>query len=463
MQVPRIGCASRPDRVSASFAALLLPISSRPGHELSDGVDAFFLRTEGALIQSGALPLILYVILHRAAMPQTPASPEPAARQSYVGAWVVSLLLIVIYVFGLLLYPPVFHTTGDAPKVPDGVLFIGRFHPILVHLPIGALMLQVLFEILCMTRRGEARFGATALLTLIIGSAGAVAGVLAGIMLSREGGYEGGNFTLHQGIGVGATAGILIALTLRVSAMGSGHDGVMDCYRILFFLSFAFLGLGAHFGGNMSHGNKFLTEFAPPALRDAMVGVEKWMLGLVEKPKGESDAPKTPAPAATPEVKKDPASAPSSAPPLAPPSTPAPSTPPAATDGGNVAADDSKLVFHNVVLPVLEAKCNKCHNEAKSKGDLRMDTHELALKGGKEEPGKTIIAGKADESLAITRIKLPTDDDDHMPPEGKDQMTPEETELLHWWIQEGASNTLKVKDAKFPEKIKPLVESLLKK
>ena len=111
---------------------------------------------------------------------------------------------------------------------------------------------------------------------------------------------------------------------------------------------------------------------------------------------------------------------------------------------------------------MLEAKCNKCHNEAKSKGDLRMDTHELLLKGGEEE-GKTVIPGKPDESLAITRIKLPVDDDDHMPPEGKDQMTDEETALLHWWIKEGASATLKVKDAKFPAELTPLVESLLKK
>lgn len=112
---------------------------------------------------------------------------------------------------------------------------------------------------------------------------------------------------------------------------------------------------------------------------------------------------------------------------------------------------------------MLEVKCNKCHNADKSKGDLRMDTHELLLKGGEGEPGKTVIPGKADESLAITRVKLPLDDDDHMPPEGKEQMNDEETALLHWWIQEGASATLKVKDAKFPPQMKPLVDSLLQK
>lgn len=391
-----------------------------------------------------------------------PSSDQP---KSYAAAWIVALLLIVGFVLGLLMYPPVFEAAKDAPKAPESLLFIGRFHPIVVHLPVGSLMLLVFFELACMTRRGEQKFGDASLLILLIGAAGAVAGVLVGILLSREGGYEGGNFTLHQAIGIAGTAGILVALTLRISAMGSGHGGVMDCYRILFFLSLASISLGAHFGGNMTHGNKFLTEFAPPTLAGQMTGFEKWMLSLVEKPK--EPAPEKPVQPPTPEK---PAAPPANAttggtPPVTPPpATPAnPPSTPAAAGAGAVAADDSKLVFQHVILPVLEAKCNKCHNEDKSKGDLRMDTHELLLKGGEAEPGKTVIPGKADESLAITRVKLPLDDDDHMPPEGKEQMKDEETALLHWWIQEGASATLKVKDAKFPPQMKPLVESLLKK
>jgi hypothetical protein len=41
-------------------------------------------------------------------------------------------------------------------------------------------------------------------------------------------------------------------------------------------------------------------------------------------------------------------------------------------------------------------------------------------------------------------------------------MTTEETALLRWWIQEGASATQSVKDAKFPAEVKTLVEDLLK-
>ena len=395
--------------------------------------------------------------------PPTSPTIEGAEPRSFTGAWIVAILLIVAFVFGLFLFPPVFEAVKNAPKPSDSVLFVGRFHPIVVHLPIGALLVLVLFEVLCLGKRGEEKFGTASLLMLVVGAAGAVAGVLVGIMLSREGGYEGGNFTLHQAIGIAGTAGVLFALTLRLSAMGSGHGGMMDCYRIVFLLSLSFISLGAHFGGNMSHGNKFLTEFAPPAIGKQMTGFEKWMLGLVEKPKStepKSEAPKAPT---TPAAAASPPATNGGATPPAPAPSPTPAPAPTATGGGAaVAADDSKTVFQNVLMPMLEAKCNKCHNEAKSKGDLRMDTHELLLKGGEEE-GKTVIPGKPDESLAITRIKLPVDDDDHMPPEGKDQMTDEETALLHWWIKEGASATLKVKDAKFPAELTPLVESLLKK
>ena len=135
------------------------------------------------------------------------------------------------------------------------------------------------------------------------------------------------------------------------------------------------------------------------------------------------------------------------------PATP-PTTPPPAPAG------DEKLVFQHVILPVLTAKCNKCHCEEKSKGKLRMDTYEMAMNGG--ENGKNFVAGNLKESLSIERILLPDSDDDHMPPEGKDQLKPEEIELLKWWVEQGASGTQKVSDAKFPATLQATVDGILK-
>lgn len=111
-------------------------------------------------------------------------------------------------------------------------------------------------------------------------------------------------------------------------------------------------------------------------------------------------------------------------------------------------------------MPIFEAKCNNCHNEDKSKGGLRMDTYALLVQGG--DGGAGLVPGKPDDSLALQRILLPEDDDEHMPPEGKEQMSAEETALFRWWIQEGASETLRVDDAKFPDGLKVSVDALLK-
>lgn len=375
-------------------------------------------------------------------------SPETDEPKSYTAAWIATLLLIVGFILGLLIFPPLY----DDPKgdASDFVIFIGRFHPILLHLPVGILAVLCFFELVCSTRRGEQKFGEASLLMLVLGSAGALLAVFAGIMLSREGGYVGGNFSLHQTMALIGTAGTLIALVVRLVAMGRGSMELLNAYRAVFFISFGIMGLGAHFGGNMSHGNKFLTEKAPAFIKGPMVSMEKFMLGFVEKPKPEKAETKAEVkPEVAPEVKPEPVD--KGMPPAAP-TTPPPTPPPA---GGG-----EKLVFEHIILPVLTAKCNKCHSEQKSKGKLRMDTYEMAMKGG--ENGSNFVAGNLKDSLSIARIMLPDSDDEHMPPEGKDQLTPEEIALLKWWVEQGASGTQKVNEAKIPAELQATVDGILK-
>ncbi len=370
--------------------------------------------------------------------------------KSYTLVWVATMLLILGFVVGLLVFPPMYETPKD--EATSSVLFVGRFHPILLHMPIGALGLLCLMELICLTRRGEESLGAGALLTLWVGAAGSVMAVLAGIMLSREGGYEGGNFTLHQTLALIGTAGVLLALVVRIFSMSHENRELMHAYRALFFGSFGLMGLGAHFGGNMSHGSKFMTEHAPEPIKSQITGMEKWMLSFVEKPKSKAEpaaSEEAPAPTSVPA----PAPAPVPAPVVAS-TSPAPTPPPAPTGTGSGPAE--KLVFQHVILPIFEAKCNKCHNEDKSKGDLRLDTYEMAMKGG--ENGKNIVAGKPDDSLTMQRIALPADDDEHMPPDGKEQLTAAETAAIRYWIQSGASETMKVSEAQFPAEAKEAVK-----
>ncbi len=375
---------------------------------------------------------------------------DSESPKTYVGTWIAALLLLVTFVIGLLIFPPLY----DAPKgeFSNMVLFIGRMHPILLHLPIGALMFLTILEFVCMGRRGESKYGDSAVMALLVGSGGSVVAVLAGIMLSREGGYVGGNFSLHQTMGIIGTAGVLLALVIRLMAMGQRSFDLLHAYRALFFLSFGIMSLGAHFGGNISHGSKFTSQFAPEPIKSRMIAMEKWMLSFVEKPKAAPEPDNVPEAKPEPKVEPTTATTPPTTPPVSPPNPPSPPAP----------ASGDKLVFQHVILPIFTAKCNKCHSEEKSKGELRLDTFELTMKGGKESGDKNIVPGKPAESATIQAIVSDVEADEHMPPKGKDELTKEEIALIKWWVQEGASGTQKVADAKFPTELQATVDALLK-
>ena len=93
-------------------------------------------------------------------------------------------------------------------------------------------------------------------------------------------------------------------------------------------------------------------------------------------------------------------------------------------------------LYEKVVYPILERKCISCHNESKAKGKLIMSSIPKFIKGGKE--GAEWIAGNPEESRMIKFIHLPLEDDDHMPPDGKAQLTKQEISLLEHWIKAGA-------------------------
>src|SRR6185503_7283764 len=100
-----------------------------------------------------------------------------------------------------------------------------------------------------------------------------------------------------------------------------------------------------------------------------------------------------------------------------------------------VSADD-KIDFAKSIQPIFESRCLECHGAKKQKGDLRLDSKDALLKGGKD--GKVIVEGKADESDLYRRITLPKDHDDIMPSKGE-PLTKDQTELVKKWINEGAN------------------------
>ena len=84
--------------------------------------------------------------------------------------------------------------------------------------------------------------------------------------------------------------------------------------------------------------------------------------------------------------------------------------------------------FEKAVLPMLEAKCIRCHGEKSRKGKLDMRTPELMLEGG--NTGPAYVPGNSKKSLMIELIHF-----NEMPPKKVEpRMTAEEFDLLKAWV-----------------------------
>ena len=103
---------------------------------------------------------------------------------------------------------------------------------------------------------------------------------------------------------------------------------------------------------------------------------------------------------------------------------------------------EKAIVFNDLIVPIFDAKCASCHNLHKQKGELSFADTRSILKGGKT--GKLYVPGNPDISLLIQRIHLPMDDEKHMPPSIKMQLSVDEINLLEWWIKHQANFTQKV-------------------
>ncbi|TAG48464.1 MAG: cytochrome C, partial [Runella slithyformis] len=119
---------------------------------------------------------------------------------------------------------------------------------------------------------------------------------------------------------------------------------------------------------------------------------------------------------------------------------------------------ENALVFANVIQPIFEQKCVRCHNSDKTKGELMLTTEQSILKGGKT--GLFLVAGKPEISLFLQRIHLPTDDKKHMPPLGQAQLNPQEIALLSLWVKGNADFKKKVTDLPTNDSLRLLATTL---
>jgi mono/diheme cytochrome c family protein len=98
------------------------------------------------------------------------------------------------------------------------------------------------------------------------------------------------------------------------------------------------------------------------------------------------------------------------------------------------------------VKPLLKARCYACHGALKQKAGLRLDTADLARKGGQDGP--VLIPGDVKGSELIRRVSA-KDEEGRMPPEGQ-PLTRDQIRILSRWIASGASGPADEKPTEDP-------------
>jgi mono/diheme cytochrome c family protein/uncharacterized membrane protein len=309
---------------------------------------------------------------------------------------------------------------------------IGRFHPLIVHLPIGILTLGLLLAAVSRIEKYEMLRPAVSF-TLFWGAAGAIGSCVLGYLLSLSGDYNADLLFKHQwtGIGLAVAATCVWALYRFPKADLSFTKGMT------WILTTSLLVVAGHYGGSLTHGENYLTELffkkkkekivVPHASDSTQVvqnqivinenrtpnealSLEKSNILQVEKPLQKAQN--------LPQNAKNTEGSPS--PILA-------------------AKEESKpiMAYQELIQPILEQRCVSCHGANKSKANLRLDSPEAIQKGG--ENGSILTAGNPQKSTLYTYLVLPEDDDMHMPPSGKPQLTAEHIKLVHAWIEKGGS------------------------
>ena len=82
------------------------------------------------------------------------------------------------------------------------------------------------------------------------------------------------------------------------------------------------------------------------------------------------------------------------------------------------------------------------------------------LQGGKD--GKLFVPGQPQISMLLQRIHTPEEEKKHMPPSGKQQLTPNELNLLYLWVKENAEFNKKVVDLPANDSLRLLAATFLK-
>jgi len=293
-----------------------------------------------------------------------------------------------------------FLTGGFLDNPPDFLKFLGRFHPLVVHLPIGFLILAAMAQLAIR----QPKFHPLKPFLKYLWGLGAISAALAvlfGYLLSLSGDYDEDTLFWHKWSGVAVL--IFSAACYFFSIKRPENSNISKW--VLVVLATGTMIYTGHLGGNLTHGQTYLLEYAPNPVR-----------GLAGLPPKTEPRPK-------------------------------------------VTVLDSADVYLDLISPMILSKCNSCHNDGKKKGDLLLTSYSNMMKGG--ENGEVIIPGDLEASELFRRITLPEEHDDFMPSEGKRPLTEQEVAIIEWWIASGAPSEGRITELDTEKKITAAVNNYL--
>ncbi len=263
----------------------------------------------------------------------------------------------------------------------------GKFHPLVVHLPIGILMVFLVIGFIIPRKQLQESYKIIWLI-LLVSALSATFSCISGLILSGSGDYEIKLTNNHRNLGIAlALFNWLIFLTFKKLL----HSPLW-IYNSSFVLLLILTILTGHLGGSLTHGSDFVSPPKPGEwFRSSTFSNKQVKLNLT-------------------------------------------------------AFESASLIF--------EQKCIVCHGQNKQKGDLRLDTKEGFLAGGKDG---SLLSSDKSESTLLKRIMLPLEDDEHMPPSEKTQLTAMEIKFLNWWIKNGADLNKTLAELNIPDSIQDFI------
>ena len=310
--------------------------------------------------------------------------------------------------------------------MPEFLIPFGPFHMVLLHLPIGALTAIWFLEFLLEKNDDKHKNQATGLLHLLLLISCGLTVVLG--LSYEEFGQYGDEIEQHEFWGL-IFAGCIVATYLCYwihRKLGKRSSKLF--YMLALLAATITMVITAHQGGELVHGKGFLSKpfqeekrqaIAPAPFADESSKENTDQARIVTQPTSTSalNAPMVDAINGADRI--DPITAPIAA---------LEQTPQVA---------DPRIALFETSQAIFERNCYKCHGATKQKGGYRLDEqHSINLGGKSKLPA--IVPGNVEQSELMYRMLLPHDDDDAMPPEEKDTVSPKDIDLVRQWIEAGA-------------------------